>query len=265
MSNSQTQSRRPLVAGNWKLHKTLGEARELVAALIAELADGALDAAGPEVVVAPVFTALSSVRDALRGSPITHAAQDLHWEATGAFTGEVSAPLLLDLDCAYVIVGHSERRQFFGDSDEAVRKKAAAALQAGLPPIICVGESLEQRQAGDTETHVLGQLRAALEGLDPEALARVVIAYEPIWAIGTGHSASPEDAQAVHAAIRAAVAADHGQALASGMRLLYGGSVKPDNAATLMAQPDIDGALVGGASLDANSFAAIVRAAAIRE
>ena len=249
--------RRPLVAGNWKLHKTVGESTELVAALAKALP------AEPtaEVVVAPVFTALSAVRDAAAGSAIAHAAQDVYWEASGAFTGEVSAPLLSDLGCSYVIVGHSERRQLFGESDEHVARKAAAVLGAGMVPIVCCGESLEQREAGETEAHVLSQVGAALAGLSEGDLAKVVIAYEPIWAIGTGRTASPDDAQQVHGAIRGLLSERFGSALADGTRILYGGSVKPGNAAELMAQPDIDGALVGGASLESDSFAAIVAAA----
>jgi triosephosphate isomerase len=249
--------RRPLVAGNWKLHKTVGESTELVTALAAKLDDEP----AAEVVVAPVFTALSAVRDAASGSPIAHAAQDVYWEASGAFTGEVSAPLLADLGCSYVIVGHSERRQLFGESDQDVARKAAAVLEAGMKPIICCGETLEQREAGETEGHVLSQVGAALAGLSEQQLAQVVIAYEPIWAIGTGRTASPADAQEVHGAIRGLLVERFGRALADGTRILYGGSVKPGNAAELMQQPDVDGALVGGASLEAESFAAIVQAA----
>ncbi|MGD8862177.1 MAG: triose-phosphate isomerase [Myxococcales bacterium] len=253
-------TRRALVAGNWKLHKTLGEAQTLVR----ELAEALPAEPAAEVVVAPVFTAIAGVRDALReagAKAIQHAAQDVYWEPSGAFTGEVSAPMLADLGCSHVIVGHSERRQLFGERDEDVRRKAAAVLEHDMTPIVCVGETLEQREAGETESVVLGQVRAALQGLDAAGLGRVVTAYEPIWAIGTGRTAAPSDAQEVHAAIRKTVRELGGDALADGMRILYGGSVKPGNAAELMAQPDIDGALVGGASLQAESFAAIVAAA----
>jgi triosephosphate isomerase len=249
--------RRPLVAGNWKLYKTQAEARVLVAALREKLAPGHT----AEVALAPVFTALASVREALRGSELQLAAQNVYWQAEGAFTGEVSAPLLKDAGCSYVIVGHSERRALFGESDEDVRRKASAVLEAGMTPIVCVGESLAQRDAGETEQHVLRQLGTALDGLSPAAAARVVIAYEPIWAIGTGRTAQPADAQRVQAAVRRLLATRFGAALADGVRILYGGSVKPDNARALMAEPDVDGALVGGASLDAASFLAIVEAA----
>jgi triosephosphate isomerase len=249
--------RRPLIVGNWKLYKTLAEARDLVSALRKRLP--ATSAA--EVAVAPVFTALASVRDALLGNDLRLAAQDVSWQAEGAFTGEVSAKLLQDVGCTYVIVGHSERRALFGETDEIVRRKAAAVLEAGMAPIVCVGESLAQRESGQTEIHVLHQVDAALEGLGQRAASRVVIAYEPIWAIGTGRTAQPADAQRVQASVRTCVARRFGPALAEGLRILYGGSVKPDNALALLAEPDVDGALVGGASLDAASFAAIVAAA----
>jgi triosephosphate isomerase len=248
--------RRPLVVGNWKLHKNLAEAGALVTALRARLdPDGTVD-----VAVAPVFTALSTVARLLSGSGLGLAAQDVHWETEGAFTGEVSAPMLADVGCGYVIVGHSERRELFGETNEHVRRKTAAVVGAGLLPIVCVGESLAQREAGQTRAHVLQQVGAALQGMAPASAARVVIAYEPIWAIGTGRTAQPTDAQQVHADIRQLVGERFDGALAGRMRILYGGSVKPDNAPALMAQPDVDGALVGGASLDPASFAAIVAA-----
>ncbi len=250
-------SRRPLVAGNWKLHHTLAQARALASDLVRRIpADS-----HAEVVIAPPFTALVSVRDALSGSEIGLAAQDVHWEDRGAFTGEVSAPLLYDVGCRHVIVGHSERRQLFGEGDDDVRRKLLAVLRHAMTPIVCVGETLAQRERGETSAHVVGQVEAALGELDEEALSRVVIAYEPIWAIGTGRTAQPADAQAVHAAIRALVASRWGRPAADGLRILYGGSVKADTARALMAEPDIDGALVGGASLDADSFCAIVAAA----
>jgi triosephosphate isomerase len=249
--------RRPLVVGNWKLHKTLAESCELARSVLECVAG----AAGVEVVIAPVFTALSNVRDVLRGSTVGLAAQDSYWEAQGAFTGEVSAALLRDVGCTHVIVGHSERRQFFTETDETVRRKSAAVLAAGMTPIVCVGESLAQRETGQTEAHVLGQVDAALAGLTEPEVGRLVLAYEPIWAIGTGRNASPADADQVHQAIRGRLATHFGRPLAERVRILYGGSVNSDNALALMAQPDIDGALVGGASLTAASFSAIVSAA----
>lgn len=248
--------RKPLVAGNWKLHNTQREATALAKA-VRERAGAAVC----EVVVAPVFTALSAVRDALSGSGVGLAAQDVYFEPKGAFTGQVSAPLLADVGCSHCIVGHSERRQLFGETDEAVRRKVGALLDAGIRPIVCIGETLEQREAGATLGVVLGQLAAGLAGLETAALGELVIAYEPVWAIGTGKTATPEDAQAVHAAIRGALDHDRGGDFARGVRLLYGGSVKPDNAGALLGQPDIDGALVGGASLSAEQFMAIVAAA----
>jgi triosephosphate isomerase len=252
--------RRPLVAGNWKLHKTLAETRALLAALLAKLpSDG-----GAEVVVAPVFTALTTAREAIGARSIGLAAQDCYEAAQGAFTGEVSVALLKDAGCTHVIVGHSERRELFGETDASVRRKAEAVLHAGLTPIVCVGETLAIREAGGTEAHVLSQLDAALEGLPSFEAARqkrLVVAYEPVWAIGTGRTATPADAQAVHAALRARLSARFGQPLSDAVRILYGGSVKADNAAALMAEPDVDGALVGGASLDADTFVAIAAAA----
>jgi triosephosphate isomerase len=252
-----TLDRRPLVVGNWKLHHATDEARTLAL----DVARGIPATAQVDVAVAPVFTALGSVRDALAGTRVMLAAQDVYWEDRGAFTGEVSAPLLRDLGCAYVIVGHSERRQFFHENDEDVRKKTLAVLRHAMTPIVCVGESLEQRERGETLTHVRRQVECALDGLDEEAAARVVIAYEPIWAIGTGRTARPADAQEVHAEVRRTVAATSGGAVADGLRILYGGSVKADNARALLAEPGVDGALVGGASLDAAAFCAIVSAA----
>ena len=249
--------RRPLVAGNWKLHKTLTESVELAQAIVRDVASGSMT----EVVVAPVFTALAKVGDVLAGTMISLSSQDVCWETQGAFTGEVGPLQLVDVGCRYAIVGHSERRQWFGDTDEAVRRKTRAALEHGLRPIVCVGETLEERDAGQAERVVVRQLRAALRELDAEPAAEVVIAYEPVWAIGTGRNAQPQDAQEMHARIRATLAELFGQPLADRTRVLYGGSVKPDNAKALMAQPDLDGALVGGASLSADSFCAIVAAA----
>jgi triosephosphate isomerase len=250
-------ARRSLVAGNWKLHNTVAESTALARELKAKLA-GARDV---EVAVAPVFTALAAVRHALEGTSIHLAGQNVHWEDKGAFTGEVSAPLLRDVGCSMCIVGHSERRQYFGETDAGVNKKTRALLSHGLVPIVCVGETLAERETGRTTDVVLGQLDGGLAGLSVPDAAKLVVAYEPVWAIGTGRTASPGDAQEVHAAIRARVAERFDAAVAGGMRILYGGSVKPENAADLMSQPDIDGALVGGASLSPASFVPIVQAA----
>ncbi len=252
-----TPERRPLVAGNWKLFKTGSEA----VALVRELGQLLQPAPRAEVAVAPVFTALVTVHDALAGSEIKLAAQDVYWEAQGAFTGEVGPLQLKDVGCHYVIVGHSERRQLFHESDGDVNRKARAVLAHGMAPIVCVGETLVEREAGRATEVVVRQMNAALEGMAESAAARIVIAYEPVWAIGTGRNAAPSDAQQMHAQIRSTFAGRFGQTLASGLRVLYGGSVKADNAAALMAQPDVDGALVGGAALAAASFCAIVRAA----
>ena len=238
------------------MHNTLAESAALARAVSEKTAGTTA-----EVAVAPVFTALTSVRDALSGSHVALSAQDVYWESKGAFTGQVSAPLLKDVGCTYCIVGHSERRQFFGETDETVRRKLRALLAAGIRPILCVGESLEQREQGATVGVVLGQVAAGLAGIPTESLAQLVIAYEPVWAIGTGKTATPADAQAVHAALRAQLVHDRGEAFGAAIRLLYGGSVKADNAAQLLAQPDIDGALVGGASLVVEQFVAIVAAA----
>lgn len=249
-------ARQKFVCGNWKLHKTVAEAT----ALVKELAAGLAGDARVQVAVAPVFTALPAVAAALAGSPIQLAAQDVHWEAQGAFTGEVSAPLLADVGVQHVIVGHSERRQFFGETDETVRKKAGAVLAAGLRPIVCVGETLAEREAGRTLEVVGRQVRAGLAGLSPEALAAVTLAYEPVWAIGTGRTATSAQAQEVHAAIRK-ILRELGGSVADAIRIQYGGSVKPENARELMSQPDVDGALVGGASLEAKDFIAVVKGA----
>ena len=248
--------RTPFVVGNWKLHKTINEALALVTELKNQL--GAVK--GVEVGVAPVFTALAAVAKRLDGSAIATCAQDCFWENTGAWTGEVSAPLLGDAGATWAIVGHSERRQHFGDTSDGVAKKARAALAAGLGAIVCVGELLAERDAGRTLEIVDGQLAPVLDGakLDPKKL---VIAYEPVWAIGTGRTATPAQAQEVHAHIRARLREKLGNAAADAMRIQYGGSVKPANAASLLSQPDIDGALVGGASLEAADFVAIVKAA----
>ena len=248
--------RKPLIAGNWKLHNTVAESQALAGAIAARVGDGL----ACDVVVGPVATSLTAVKQTLEGSAVGLAAQNTHWEDSGAFTGELSPTLLLDVGCGYCIIGHSERRQLFGETDAGVRKKVAALLVHKVVPILCVGESLEQREGGQTLDIVLGQVEAATEGLDAVALAPLVIAYEPIWAIGTGRTAKAEDAQEVHGAIRARLAELKGESWANAVRILYGGSVKPSNADELLAQPDIDGALVGGASLSADNFIPIIDA-----
>jgi triosephosphate isomerase len=246
----------PLIAGNWKMHKTLAEARELVRGLRRGLEPGRR----VEVVVAPPYTAMRTVAREIRGSFILMAAQDTFWEAKGAFTGAISPVMLKDVGCSYVIVGHSERRQHFFETDQTVNLKLQAALAAGLGPILCVGETLEQRREGRTLEVVGTQLTEGLAGLPPEAAAALIVAYEPVWAIGTGLTATPAQAQEVHAFIRARLAELLG-AGGGNIRLLYGGSVTPENAAALLAEPDLDGALVGGASLQADSFLKIIAAA----
>jgi len=250
-------ARTKFICGNWKMHKTQAEARELVQALAPLLAPLA---GKVQVAVAPTFTALAAAQAAMAGTALELAAQDVHWEKQGAFTGEISAAMLADVGCRHGIVGHSERRQLFGETDETVRKKAGALLAAGLRPIVCVGETLAEREASRTMEVVGRQVRAGLAGLPGEALAAVTVAYEPVWAIGTGKTATPQQAQEVHAAIRAILRELCG-GLADGIRIQYGGSVKPDNAAELMALPDVDGALVGGAALKADDFIQIVRGA----
>jgi triosephosphate isomerase len=247
-------ARTPLVCGNWKLFKTIAES--------IALANDVKNAVGPlrdvEVAVAPVFTALYAVGKKLEGSSVALAAQDCYWEDQGAFTGEVSAKLLKDVGCAYVIVGHSERRQLFGELDAAVNLKAKAILKHAMSPIICVGETERERDAGETFGRVGSQLDGALDGIPASEAARVVIAYEPVWAIGTGRTATPAQAEEVHAFLRGRLA-DRWAEGAEHVRVQYGGSVKPDNAKSLLEQPNIDGALVGGASLKADDFLKIVK------
>jgi len=250
--------RTPILAGNWKMHKTAAEAVELVTAMRDKLAK----IPGVEKVFCPSFLAIPDVARLLAGTEFHVGAQDMYWEEEGAFTGEVS-PLMVKEFCDYVIIGHSERRQYFGETDETVNRKVKAAFAHDLVPIVCVGESLELRKAGRTETWVRAQVRAALEGLSAEQVARMVIAYEPIWAIGTGLAATAEEAERVCGqVVRATVAELYGPEVAETIRIQYGGSVKPGNAAELMAQPNIDGALVGGASLRADDFVEIVRLSA---
>ena len=247
--------RRILVAGNWKMHKRVGEAVELVDAVIAEFASPPT----VEVAVMPPFTALYAVSKRVENSFVALGAQNVYWEKQGAFTGEISPPMLKELGCAYTIVGHSERRHIFGEPDQWIANKAVALQQVGIVPIICVGERLEDREAGDAEKVVRAQLAGSTRGLSWEGAELPVIAYEPVWAIGTGKTATPEIAQEMHSFIRGWLAANLGDDVAQRVRILYGGSVKPGNARGLLTKEDIDGALVGGASLEAPSFAGIVR------
>jgi len=245
------------VAANWKMHKTRREASDFLHVALPELR--ALE--GVEVVVCPPYTALETVGRLLAGSDVRLGAQNVHWERHGAFTGEVSPVMLTDLGCTYVIVGHSERRQMFGETDEGVRRKVQAAFQAGLVPIVCVGETLEERQAGQTEARVTGQVEAVTADLTAQEVARLVIAYEPVWAIGTGRAAIGEEANRVIGLIRDHLRRRFGEA-AEATRIQYGGSVRATNAAEFLGQPEVDGALVGGASLDPEEFVGIARAAA---
>jgi len=247
-------ARTPYIAANWKMNKTIAEASEFIDALLPRIA-----ATQHDVVVCPPFTALQEVVERRRGTAVRVAAQNMHFEESGAFTGEISASMLVELDVEAVVLGHSERRQFFGETDEALAKKVPAALAAELEPILCVGESEEARDGGQTEEVLERQLQADLAEVSDEDVAKVVIAYEPIWAIGTGKVATAEQAQEACAFIRDVLRARG--AAADDVRILYGGSVKPGNAAELLALPDVDGALVGGAALDAEDFAAIVEAA----
>ncbi|MFK7990966.1 MAG: triose-phosphate isomerase [Sandaracinaceae bacterium] len=251
-------SRTPLIAGNWKLHCSVAQSVELARAVLHR----APRDTNVEIMVAPVFTALHAVHEALGDTGrISLGAQDVYWADEGPHTGEVSAPMLKDVGCTYVIVGHSERRARFHDTDDAVRQKVGAVLSHKLRPIVCIGETLAQREASETEAVVLGQLDAAVAGLDAAAMLPLVVAYEPVWAIGTGKTATPEDAESVHAAIRARVAETHGAGTAAALRILYGGSVKPANAEGLLRCENIDGALVGGAALTADTFVPIIEAA----
>jgi triosephosphate isomerase len=247
--------RKKLVVGNWKMYTNLATARELAAAVVKGLGGETRVGVG----VCPPFPYLLPVADVLRGSAVALGAQNCYPEKEGAFTGEVSPVMLKDVGCAYVIVGHSERRHKLGESDAFINRKVHAALAPGLRVILCLGETLAQRQADQTEAVLDGQLGAGLAGLDAAALAEVVLAYEPVWAIGTGQTATPEQAQAAHAFLRRRVAGRFGEAAAEALRIQYGGSVKPENVAALLHQPDVDGGLVGGASLQADLFLAIVR------
>jgi triosephosphate isomerase (TIM) len=248
--------RKIIVAGNWKMNKTVSEARDLAAGIKLDLAE----CTEVDVVLCPAFTALQAVGEVISGTQIRLGAQNMYWEKAGAYTGEVSPAMLRDLYCHYVILGHSERRAYFEESNEIVNRKTQAALAANLLPIVCVGETLEQRDAGEMEAVVESQVRESLAGLEADALKKTIVAYEPVWAIGTGRTATPEQAQEAHALIRATLAGMADEATAQAVRIQYGGSVKPSNAAELFGQPDIDGGLIGGAALDAHSFIEIVKA-----
>ena len=246
--------RRPVIAGNWKMYKTVAEAVDFVTKLQPLVAA----ASHCEVVVAPPFTALRAVAEAAKGSNIAVAAQDVHWDKEGAHTGDVSPTMLVEAGCTHVIIGHSERRQDHGETDESVNRKIKSVLAAGLTPIVCVGELLAEREAGGTERVLERQVQGGFAGLTPQDFSRIIVAYEPVWAIGTGRTATPEMAAESHRFIRGLVRRQFGEELAAKVRILYGGSVKPDNIGGLMAQEEIDGALVGGASLKVDSFTAVV-------
>lgn len=248
--------RTPLIAGNWKMNTESGSAKELASAI----AGRAAEAADVELLVCPPAVYLTTVRDALGDARVGLGAQNMYHEAKGAFTGEVSAAMLKDIGSTYVILGHSERRHILGESDSDINKKTLAALEAGLKPIVCVGELLEEREAGKTAEVIRSQFEGSLADISADAMASVVIAYEPVWAIGTGKVATPEQAEEVHADLRKQLASRYNQETADKVRILYGGSVKPDNASDLMALPNVDGALIGGASLKADDFIAIALA-----
>jgi len=247
--------RKPFIAGNWKMFKTAREAKETARALVNRISDVA---AGVEVMIAPNFTALTAVYDIIRGSAVRLGAQNLFWEAEGAFTGETSPNMLRDVGCHYVIIGHSERRRYFSETDETVNKKITAALEHGLAPIFCVGETENEREAKKTFSVLDKQIQNGLKNLRSDDVSPLVIAYEPVWAIGTGKTASREQAQEVHCFLRSLIEKKFGNELANSIRIQYGGSVKPNNIKALMEMPDVDGALVGGASLDADTFSRIV-------
>lgn len=250
--------RRPVIAGNWKMHRNSAETRDLVRKLLAGLKDDRIDC---DIIVAPPFTSIFAAVEETRGSMIGVSGQNLHWEDKGAFTGEISGQMLREIGCGYVIVGHSERRQYFGETDRSVNLKIKAAVRSELVPIFCLGETLEERERGATFEVVKRQLTLGLHEVKPEDPSRFIIAYEPVWAIGTGRTATPEQAQEVHAFLRGELGSLAGESLAQEIRILYGGSVKPENTRGLMNCPDIDGGLVGGASLNAEDFVGIVREA----
>lgn len=248
--------RRTLIAANWKMTKTIAEAESFVKSMVPALAS----ASHCDLLIFPPFFAVPAVAGLLRDSKVSVGAQDLFWEEKGAFTGEISGEMIRDAGAGWVLVGHSERRHVIGESDEIIRKKLAAAYQSGLKPILCVGETLDLREAGEAESYVKKQVTSAISGLDKSQLASLVIAYEPVWAIGTGKTATPDDAEEMHALIRRLVAEMSGEGIAGNLIIQYGGSVKPDNAASLLAREHIDGALIGGASLEVDSFLAIAQA-----
>jgi len=248
-------ARKKLMAANWKMYKTPQQAQEFLRAFLPLVSEHTRD----EIAICPPFVCLPAVVEGVAGSNLGVGAQNLHWEKEGAYTGEVAAAMLVAVGCTHVIIGHSERRQYFGETDDTVNKKLERALEAGLTPILCVGEVLEEREAGLTEEVLRRQCERGLRGISGERAARLVIAYEPVWAIGTGKTATPQLAAEAHRVIRAEAAKALGKEVAQRMRILYGGSVKPENAKALMAESEIDGGLVGGASLDAKSFAAIVK------
>ena len=245
--------RKPIIAGNWKMNKTPEEAKELVTALVPLVKNAKCD-----VVICPPFVDLCAVKPIIAGTNIHLGVQNIHWAEKGAFTGEISADMLRAHGVEYAIVGHSERRQYFGETDATVNQRAKAAIAAGITPIICVGESLEQRESGVTNAVVSGQTKAALDGIEAKDVETLVIAYEPIWAIGTGKTATKEDANATIAVIRGAIAEVYGKDVAEKVRIQYGGSMNPKNASELMSMPEIDGGLIGGASLKAEDFSKVV-------
>ena len=247
--------RRPLIAGNWKMYKTPAEAAETARQLV-ERVNGVTDV---DIMIAPTYTALEPVFKVIKDSPVSLGAQNLFWENEGAYTGEISAPMLKSVGCQYGIIGHSERRQYFGETDATVNKKIQAAIQVGLQPVFCVGETEKEREAEQTFSVLGKQVKKGLEKLVYDQLDNLIIAYEPVWGIGTGKTATDDQAQEAHQFIRSLVEKNFGDTLSTSVRILYGGSVKPDNIAGLMSMPDIDGALVGGASLDAESFSKIVK------
>jgi triosephosphate isomerase len=247
--------RRPIIAGNWKMFKTIAETKDFCASFVPLVSS----VTHCDIVLAPPFTALAAAVATVSGSKVSISAQDVYFEKEGAFTGEISVPMLLDAGCTYTIIGHSERRQLFGETDESVNRKTRAAIAAGLKAIVCVGETLAERDAGKASEIVRRQVRGSLAELTESDLSLIIVAYEPVWAIGTGRTATPQVAAEMHAEIRKTIGDVWGTTAASAVRILYGGSVKPGNIAELMQREDIDGALVGGASLDAASFAAIVK------
>jgi triosephosphate isomerase len=249
------ENRRPLIAGNWKMYKTPQEAAETAEQLVEQVRD----VSDVDIMIAPPFTALESVSRAIKNSPVALGAQDLYWEEEGAYTGEISAPMLKSMGCEYGIIGHSERRQYFGETDKTVNQKIQAAIRIGLKPVFCIGETEQERESEQTFSVLDKQGRKGLERLVLEQLDTLIIAYEPVWAIGTGKTATDDQAQEVHQFIRSLIEKSFGNELSKSIRILYGGSVKPDNILNLMEMPDIDGALVGGASLDADSFSQIVK------